>query len=69
MCEVAQRLVNNGVRQGRAEGRAEGIGQGENKLARLINELIADNRQEDVVRVTTDEKIRKEMYEKYGITD
>jgi hypothetical protein len=28
MCEVAQRLVNNGVRQGREEGRAEGRAEG-----------------------------------------
>jgi hypothetical protein len=46
-----------------------GISQGENKLAQLINLLIADNRQEDIAKVTTDEAVRKEMYKKYGIVD
>jgi hypothetical protein len=47
----------------------KGVNQGENRLAQLINRLIADNRQEDIAKVTTDEAVRKEMYKKYGIVD
>jgi flagellar biosynthesis/type III secretory pathway protein FliH len=61
--------ISIGISQGRSQGISIGISQGENKLAQLINLLIADNRQEDIAKVTTDEAIRKEMYKKYGIVD
>jgi hypothetical protein len=61
----AKNILNKGISQGISQG----INQGENRLAQLINRLIADNRQEDIAKVTTDEAIRKEMYKKYGIVD
>jgi hypothetical protein len=63
MCTVAQNLL----KQGRNEGRNEGINLGENKLAQLINVMVADNKSEDITKVTTDEKLRKEYYKKYNI--
>jgi hypothetical protein len=51
------------------EVREEGRNEGENKLATLINRLIADKRQDDISKATTDENIRQEMYKEYGITD
>jgi hypothetical protein len=65
----AKNILNKGISQGRSQGISQGISQGENRLAQLINQLIADNRQEDIAKVTTDEAIRKEMYKKYGIVD
>jgi hypothetical protein len=47
----------------------EGIPNGENKLARLIKSLRADNRQDEIDKVLDDEVARQAMYKEYGITD
>jgi hypothetical protein len=48
---------------------SQGIPKGENKLARLIKKLKADNRQDELDKVLDDEAARKAMYKEYGITD
>jgi hypothetical protein len=73
----AKNILNRGLRlgreegrvEGRMEGRMEGIPNGENKLARLIKSLRADNRQDEVDKVLDDEAARQAMYKEYGITD
>jgi hypothetical protein len=69
MCNLSEGLVREGMAKGRAVGLKEGRAVGENKLAELINRLLADNRQEDIARVTSDENVRRKMYEEYGIVD
>jgi hypothetical protein len=59
MCTVAQNLENIGITKGRIEG--------ENKLASLINKMIADNKSDDIIKVTSDEVIREDYYKKYNI--
>jgi hypothetical protein len=61
----AKNILNRGMRLGREEG----IPNGENKLARLIKSLKADNRQDEVDKVLDDEVARQAMYKEYGITD
>jgi hypothetical protein len=51
MCTVAQNLER----------------EGENKLASLINKMIADNKSDDIIKVTSDEVIREDYYKKYNI--
>jgi hypothetical protein len=69
----AKSILDRGLRlgreEGRKEGREEGIPNGENKLARLIKKLNADNRQDEVDKVPDDEAARQAMYKEYGITD
>jgi predicted transposase YdaD len=73
----AKNILNRGLRlgreegrvEGRMEGRMEGIPNGENKLARLIKSLRADNRQDEIDKVLDDEVARQAMYKEYGITD
>jgi hypothetical protein len=60
MCEVAERLVN----QGRTEGRAEG----ENQMAKLIQLLLAAGRTEDVAAAASDATARNRLYREFGIT-
>jgi hypothetical protein len=71
MCTVAQNLLRQGRNEGRIEGhnegRIEGINLGENRLAQLINKMVADDKSDDIIKVTTDENIRKEYYKKYNI--
>jgi hypothetical protein len=67
MCTVAQNLLRQGRIEGHNEGRIEGINLGENRLAQLINKMVADDKSDDIIKVTTDENIRKEYYKKYNI--
>jgi hypothetical protein len=48
-------------------GRTKGRIEGENKLASLINKMIADNKSDDIIKVTSDEVIREDYYKKYNI--
>ena len=45
----------------------DGIGRGENLLAMLMNRLLSDNRVEDAMLATNDEKARKQFYKEYGL--
>jgi hypothetical protein len=54
--------------EGRIEGRAEGEIKGEDRLAKLINRLMSENRFDDVTKVTMDTAYRQELYAKYSIT-
>jgi hypothetical protein len=55
MCEVAERLVN----QGRTEG--------ENQMAKLIQLLLAAGRTEDVAAAASDVSARDRLYREFGI--
>jgi hypothetical protein len=61
----AKNILNRGINQGESLG----IPKGENKLARLIKKLNADNRQDEVDKVLDDEVARQAMYKEYGITE
>ncbi len=60
--------LERGLEQGLEQGLAQGIPQGEEKLSRLIEKLITDNRQQDVLQVTQDKKYREKLYEEYRIS-
>ena len=51
MCYVAQRLLDRGA----------------DRMARLISYLLTNNMRDELEKVLSDEEIREEMYEKYGI--
>ena len=52
---------------GRAEGKAEGKSEGEQKLASLVNALIADGKTDEVARAASDKDYRDSLYRKYAI--
>ena len=59
MCEIMQEIMDEGLSKGRNEG--------EDRMGRLVEALVADGQNEAVVRVATDKAYRAEMYEKYNI--
>ncbi len=65
MCEVLDKIENRGIKkgiaQGIAQGMTQGIAQGEDKAFSLIKFLIANNRLEDLKRVSEDESYRKKL--------
>ena len=83
MCEVLDRIEARGISIGEARGEARGISigeargeargisigelKGENMLSSLIQKLLAEGDTNAIAKVTSDDKIRKEYYIKYGI--
>jgi hypothetical protein len=67
MCTVAQNLENIGIKKGEQIGIKKGEQIGENKLASLINKMIADNKSDDIAKVTSDESVREDYYKMYNI--
>ncbi len=53
--------------EGRNEGRVQGIAEGEARLNRLYECLIADKRLDDLERSVKDKKYRERLYKEYGI--
>jgi hypothetical protein len=72
MCELWDEVRDEGRIEGRAEGRIEGRAEGEikgeDRLAKLVNRLMSENRFDDVTKVTMDTAYRQELYAKYSIT-
>ena len=48
---------------------SKGRAQGEERLGKLINLLLQDNRIEDVKKASVDEEARKKFYKEFGIID
>jgi len=65
--------VRKGFEQGKEKGREEGLEQGreegEKKLVQLMQILLNAGKQEEALKVVSDESIRKEYYQKYNIFD
>ena len=60
MCEVLDKVENRGIEKG--------LALGEERLAGLINKLLADGRTEEIALVTSNKKTRNKFYKEYGIT-
>lgn len=50
-----------------AKGEARGIAKGEANLAKLIDFLLKENRNDDIQKAVTDEKAREKFYKEFGI--
>ena len=59
MCDVAERLWNNGRDEGREEG--------ETIINKLISFLIKDNRIQDLEKSTVNREYQKQLLVEYGI--
>lgn len=64
---ILKRGIAQGEKQGFTQGEIHGFTQGEEKLSRLIEKLITDNRPQDVLKVTQDKEFRRKLYEEYSI--
>ncbi len=51
----------------KAEGEAIGQAQGEARLGKLISRLIQDQRNEEILLVSTDSKRREQLYKEYNL--
>ena len=59
MCNLSAGIERRGIEKGRVEG--------ENRLARLISHLLSIGKSDEIKAATESEKLRNELYKKYGI--
>lgn len=60
-------VLAEGINEGIAIGRDEGIAIGETRMSTLIGILAAQNRYEDIVKISSDEAFRNECFALYNI--
>lgn len=60
-------LYSEQVEREKQEKVQEGFAQGEALFATLTKKLLSEGRNEDLMRATSDEKYRKELYEEFKI--
>ena len=59
--------IKEGRKEGRKEGIQEGIKEGEQRVLQLCQKLLEDGRNEELIRIAEDEKLREELYREYGL--
>ena len=71
MCEIMEKIQNEGIAIGRAEGKAEGRiegrAEGEARFGSLVGMLMSAGKSDDIVRAISDSAYRSQLYEKYHI--
>lgn len=55
------------IEKGIEQGIEQGIERGQKLLAELIKHLIADNRMGDIQVAVSNENVRNQLYEEYGL--
>lgn len=63
MCKALEDIKEDAKKQGMKQGVKQGI----QRMNRLVQQLLADGRQEDLIRATTDEVFRKRLLKEYHI--
>jgi hypothetical protein len=65
----AKNILNQGISQGISQGInlgiSQGINQGASILSDIIKKLTAENKQDEIEKVLSDEKVRNEYINKY----
>lgn len=71
MCRAIRELIEDGRMEGRAEGKAEGKAEGLLEGTQRINELnrrlLADGRQEDMIKAVQDFEYQELLLREYGV--
>lgn len=68
MKEERQKGEKCGEKRGKKQGEKIGEKRGEEKMAKLIELLLANNCQSDVMKVVKNEKYRRKLYKEYDIS-
>lgn len=65
MCEVTQRIRNEGIIAGRMEGRAEGRQEGENRILAFFSKLLAVGKTEEMNKAIQDREYLKKLMDEW----
>lgn len=60
-------LFDQYIRQGKIEGKTEGRAEGENRLAKLVQVLMDNGRNEDLKKALSDQSYREQLYMEAGL--
>ena len=60
-------VIRRDREKSRKEGIKEGIEKGEKRVLQLCQKLLEDGRNEELIRIAEDEKLREELYREYGL--
>jgi hypothetical protein len=64
--QILEYEAKNILNQGISEGISQGINQGASILSDIIKRLTVENRQDEIERVLSDEKLRNEYINNYN---
>jgi predicted transposase YdaD len=67
MTRAGRMLVERGREEGMEKGREEGREEGETRINELNRNLLADNRQEDMLKAIGDKEYQNRLLEEYGL--
>lgn len=67
LVDIEKHAENRGIRKGHKQGIKQGKQQGIDQANKLTRLLLADGRQEDLIRSTTDTLFRKKLFKEYKI--
>lgn len=71
MCKALDEIQKNaekkGMKQGIKQGRKAGLQDGINKMNKLIQQLLADGRQEELAQAAADSALRRKLFAEYHI--
>ena len=67
MCYALEQLQRNAEKKGKRQGIKQGVQQGIQQMNELIRRLLADGRQEDLLRATADAGYRRKLLAEYKI--
>jgi hypothetical protein len=59
MCKITEGIFE--------DGRKEGLSKGQERMNRLIEHLMQDNRQDDLLRSVNDPAYQEELMQEYGL--
>ena len=67
MCEITEKIYNEGVARGITEGEARGEARGQTRFRNLVGALMAAGKSDDVLRAPRDDAHCTQLYKKYHI--
>ena len=67
MLSLVDYAEERGEKRGKKLGEENGEKRAESRMQELLQKLIADNRTDDLVKISKDSKYLKKMYKEYGI--
>lgn len=67
MLSLVDYAEKRGEKSGEKRGEKRGQKIAESRMQELLQKLIADNRTEDLVKISKDKEYLKKMYKEYGI--
>ena len=59
--------IEKGIEQGLEKGLEQGLEKGESRMIKLIHSLMQDGKNDLIAEVITNQTLRNEYYNKYGI--